>query len=99
MGRERIEVQAQAIAGEERKAAWGEALAEGMDDRMSHVLRAGTQREDGKNLRAGIYGQPEPQNLFGATEPRMQFVQLQVRQVQMAEEALVQGVRVLACAR
>ena len=38
-----------------------------------------------------IDGQPEPQHLFGATQPRAQFIQLQVREVQMAEEALVQG--------
>jgi hypothetical protein len=63
---------------------------------MRHVLRAGTQLEDGKNLGAGIDGQPEPEHLFGAAEPGAQFVQLQVREVQIAEEALVQGVRVLA---
>jgi hypothetical protein len=67
-----------------------------MDDRVCHVLRAGTQIEDRKNLRSWVDGQPEPQNLFGSAQSGAQFVQLQVREVQMAEEALVQGVCVLA---
>ena len=46
-----------------------------------------------------IDGQPEPQNLFGAAQSGAQFVQLQAREVQMEEEALVQGVRMLASAR
>ncbi len=70
-----------------------------MDDRVCHVLRAGTQIEDRKNLRSWVDGQPEPQNLFGAAQSGAQFVQLQVREVQMEEEALVQRVCVLACAR
>ena len=63
---------------------------------MCHVLCTGTQREHGKNLRARIDGQPKPQHLFGAAEPGAQFVQLEVREVEMAEEALVRGLRVLA---
>ena len=64
---------------------------------MRHVLRAGAELKHRKNLGAGIDGQPEPEDLFGAVEPGAEFVQLQVREVEMAEEALVQGVRVPAC--
>ncbi len=53
--------------------------------------------EHGKELGAGIDGQPEPQDLRMGAQPCAQFVQLQVREVQMEEEALVQDVRVLAC--
>ncbi|HEX6477768.1 MAG TPA: hypothetical protein VF043_02905 [Ktedonobacteraceae bacterium] len=60
------------------------------------MLSTRTQGEHGKNLREGIDGQPEPQSLLGAAQPRAQFVQLQVWEVKMAEEALVQGLRVLA---
>ena len=65
---------------------------------MRHVLRAGTQMEHGKNLRAGIDGQPQPQHLFVAAQPGAQFVQLEVREPEVAEEALVQGLRVLPSA-
>ena len=63
---------------------------------MRHVLCAGTQMEHRKNLGARVDGQPEPQHLCGAAQPGAQFVQLQVRELEMAEEALVQGVCVLA---
>jgi hypothetical protein len=67
----------------------GQELSQGMDDPMCHVLCAGTQMEDGKNLCARVDGQPEPQHLLGAAEPGAQFVQLEVRELEMAEEALV----------
>jgi hypothetical protein len=35
-------------------------------------------------------------DLLGAAEPGAQFIQLQVRELEMGEEALVQGLRVLA---
>ena len=35
-------------------------------------------------------------HLGGAAQPGSQFIQLQMREVQMEEEALVQGVRVFA---
>src|SRR2546421_8654905 len=35
-------------------------------------------------------------HLFGAAEPGSQFIQLQVRELEMAEAALVQSLRVLA---
>jgi hypothetical protein len=62
---------------------------------MGHVLCAGTQMEHGKKLCTRVDGQPEPQHVFGAAEPGAQFVQLEVREPEMAEEALVQGLRVL----
>ena len=46
-----------------------------------------------KNLGEGIDCQPE--NLPGAAEPGAQFIQLQVWEVEVGEEALVQGLRVL----
>ena len=69
-----------------------------MDHPMSHVLGAGTQLEHRQNLGAGIDGQPEPEHLRSAAQPGAQFVQLQMREMEMAEEVLVQGVRVLASA-
>ncbi len=56
---------------------------------MRGVLRAGTQMEDGKKLRAGVDGQPEPEHLGTAAEPCSQFIQLQVRETEVAEIVLV----------
>ncbi len=62
---------------------------------MRHVLRARPKLEDGKNLRAGVDGQPEPQHVLRAAQPGTQFIQLEVREPEMAEGALVQGLGVL----
>jgi hypothetical protein len=59
----------------------------------------GPRRRTGRIARAGVDGQPEPKHLFGTAEPGAQFVQLQVWEVQMAEEAFVQGLSVRARAR
>jgi len=56
---------------------------------MCRVLRAETEMEDGKNLRAGVDGQPQPQHLCGAAEPGTQFVQLEVRDLEVAEKVLM----------
>jgi hypothetical protein len=72
-------------------------LSERVDEDMRHVLRAGADLKHGQNLGERINGQPEPEHLCGAAQPGAQLVQLEMREVQMAEEALVQGVRVPAC--
>ena len=74
-------------------------MSQGMNDAMGHVLGARTELEHGKNFRTGVDGQPEPQHLRMAAEPGSQFIQLKMREVEMAEEALVQGVRVPARTR
>jgi hypothetical protein len=68
-----------------------------VDNRRCHVLRAGTELKHRQKLGEGIDGQPQPEDLCGASQPGSEFVQLQVREVQMAEEALVHDVRVRAC--
>ena len=67
-----------------------------MNDPMGHILRTGTQLEHGKNLRARINGEPKPKHVFIAAQPGAQFVQLQVREVEKAEGAFVQELRVRA---
>ncbi len=57
---------------------------------MRHVLRAGAELRHRKNFRAGINGRPQPEHLFGAAEPRAQFVQLQVRDLEGVEAALME---------
>ena len=57
-----------------------------------------TQMEYRNKLGAGVDGQPEPQDLLGVAQPGAQFIQLEVRKLEMGEEALVQGLSVLTCA-
>ena len=66
---------------------------------MRHMLCAGTELKHRKNFRARIDDQPQPEDLFGAAQPGSQFVQLQVRELEVAEIVLVQCLSVLASAR
>jgi hypothetical protein len=63
---------------------------QGVDDPMRHVLRAGAQMKHRTNLGARVDGQPEPEHLLGAAQPRAEFVQLEMRELQGAKGALVQ---------
>ena len=58
---------------------------------MRHGLCSGSELKHRKNLRARIDGQPKPEHLGGAAQPGSQFIQLKMREVEMAEEAFVQG--------
>ncbi len=97
MSGQRREVEVELITDEKRQTVSDQALSQNVDDRMRHVLRAGIQMEHRQNLGAGIDDQPKPQNLLGAVQLGTQLVQLQVREMKMAEDALVQGVRLPAC--
>jgi hypothetical protein len=66
---------------------------------MGYVLCAGTQLKHRKNLGEGIDREREPENLVGTAEPGAQFIQLQMREPEGAERALVQHLSVLACTR
>ena len=57
----------------------------------------GSRWSTGRILVQGIDDQPKPQNSLGAAQPGTQLVQLQVREMKMAVDVLVQGVRVPAC--
>jgi hypothetical protein len=62
------------------------------------MLCAGTQIEHRQNLGERIDGQPQPEHLCGAAQPGSEFVQLEVRDVQVAKATLVQALSVPACA-
>jgi hypothetical protein len=66
---------------------------------MGCVLCPRTKLKHRKNLGERINGQPKPEYLCGAAKPGSQFVQLQMREVQVTETALVQGLSVLASVR
>jgi len=91
MGRERIEGEIEPVTGKEGEATGSQELSQGMDDPLCHVLGAGTELKHGKNLGARVESQPEPEHLCSAAEPGTQFVQWEVREVEMAKGPLVQG--------
>jgi hypothetical protein len=70
MGGEGIEIQVETIAREEWEATRGQDPPQGMDHGMGCVLRARTQMQDRKDLRTGVDGQPQPQDVGVAAQPR-----------------------------
>jgi hypothetical protein len=59
------------------------------------MLCTWTQMEHGNQLGAGIDGEPEPQHLFGAAQPCAQFIQLEIRKLEMTEKVLVEALSML----
>jgi hypothetical protein len=58
----------------------------------------GPSSSTGRIARARINGQPEPQHLLRAAQPGAPFVQLEMREVEVAEAALMEDLSVSACA-
>jgi hypothetical protein len=54
--------------------------------------------QDRKDFRPGINDQPQPQDVSVAAQPGANFVQLQVRKVQVAKGALMEDLSVLGSA-
>ena len=98
MGGQGIEIYIETITREEREAARGQDPSQGVDHGMGRVLRAETEMEDGKDLRTGIDCQPQPQDVCVAAEPGAQFVQLDIRKLEMTEKVLVEALSVLPSA-
>ena len=96
MGRQRIEIQVETIAREEWEAVRRKERSQGVDEQVRRMLCARTQMQHGHKLGARIDSQPQPEHLCGAAEPGSNFVQLQVREVQVAEAALMEDLSVPA---
>jgi len=98
VSRQRIKVEIKPVTGKERQTARCQVLSECVDEDMCHVLRAGAELKHRQNLGARIDGQPQPEHLGGTAQSGAQFVQLQVREVEIAEAALMEDLSVPACA-
>jgi hypothetical protein len=59
-------------------------VTQGVDEHVRGMLCAGTKVEDGNDLREGVDGQPQPLYMCGVAQPGAQFVQLEVREPEMA---------------
>jgi hypothetical protein len=66
VSREGREGEIEPVTGKERDATRKQGLSQGVKNHVRQVVRAGTQAEHRKKLRAGINGQPEPEHLWSA---------------------------------
>src|SRR5215469_4541431 len=98
MSGECIEVHIEAITGENWETARSQTLSQRVNEPMRRLLRTRTELKHRDDLGEGIDGQPQPEDLCGAAQSGSQFVQLQVREVQVAETALMEELCVPACA-
>jgi hypothetical protein len=87
----------EAVTGKERDATRSQGLSQRVKNHVGHMLGARTQTEHRNNLRAGIHGQPEPQHLCGVAQPGAEFVQLEVREPEMTEGALMEDLSMPTC--
>jgi hypothetical protein len=78
MGRERVEVEGQAITGEHRQTTWDQALGDVMNELMSELLGSRADGESGDELGAGVGGDPEPFGLSRAVEFQTDLIELNV---------------------
>jgi len=81
MGRERIEVERQAITGEDGQTIWGQTLGDLMDQLMSEILSARAKGKGRDKLRTGIAGDPEPFGLSRAIEFQAELIELDMGQM------------------
>ena len=91
MGRQGIEVEVEAIAGEDREAVGCQVLPQGMDHVMGSILSARTEVEHRDQLAERVNDDPEPQHVGAVTQPRAEFIQLEVGQVQLLQPAVMQA--------
>jgi hypothetical protein len=81
MGRERIKVERQAIAGENGQTVLGQALGDVMDQLMGERLGAWAEGEGGDQLGAGVARDPEPGGFGGGVELQAKFIKLDMGQM------------------
>lgn len=98
MGGQSIKVVLQSVRAKDRHTTRGESGLEFMDNRIGHVLRAWSELNDGNGFGFGITGRPYPDILLGLPDVGPQFIQLDVHEIEIGEEALVQFAALLTAA-
>ena len=76
-----------------RETPQGQALSQTMDQQMSHVVRARAQLNHWNAFRQRVKGHPQPEDLRSAAQSRVDLIQLHMRNLELAEGALVQDLR------
>jgi hypothetical protein len=77
----------------------GHLLAQAVDEQLRHLVRSRAQLEHRNTLGERIDGDPEPEDLRVAAQPRAQFIELQMRKSELAEGAFMQALSLCSCSR
>ena len=93
VGRESIKVEIEPITRKERETARGPAFSQSVDERCAMCCVRGPSSST-ENFVQGINGQPEPQHLFGIAQPGAQFIQLEMRDLEVWKQ---RSCKVCAC--
>src|SRR5262249_55983620 len=91
---QRIEIGIETIAREQRQTPRSQVLAQTMDQQVGHFVRTWSKLDLRNTLGEGIQSDPQPQHLRVAAQAGAYFVHLHVRDLHLAEGALLQGLRV-----
>jgi hypothetical protein len=86
-----IEVVVQPVATQDGQAAARQPPVQLVSHHMGGVLRPRAEMEHRDDLPQLLDRQPEPQRVGPTAQPRPQFVELDVGEVKVAEEAVMQG--------
>jgi hypothetical protein len=95
MGGDGIEVEVEAVAGEDWQIAWSQDERVGVEQGKGHLLGAWTDLEGGDEFRGWIKGDPHPQVVRLVAQGGEQLIELQMTQVQVTEEVGVNLLGVL----
>ena len=96
VGREGVEVVAEAIGAEDGDAAGFEAGFEFMHNSVGHILIARTKQEDGHDFGFGVKDGPDPDIVFGALDVTPELVELEMGELEVDEEKVVELATVIA---
>jgi hypothetical protein len=86
MGGDRIEVEVEAVAGEDGETAWSQDERDGVEQGIGHRLGAWTDLEGGDEFSGGVKGHPHPQVVRLVAPGGEQLIELQMTQVPVTEE-------------
>jgi len=96
MGGESVEVEVEAIAGEHGQAADSQGKSQVVDQGMREGLGARAQCQSRDDLGLHVDCHPQPELAALVAQPGFQFVQLDVPQVEVAEQMAMEALGVHA---
>jgi len=96
VGREGVEVVAEAIGAEDGDAAGFEAGFEFMHNSVGHILIARAEQEYGHDFGFGVKDGPDPDIVFGALDVTPELVELEMGELEVDEEKVVELATVIA---
>ncbi len=90
VGHQRVEVEVQPVAGEDRETAWSPAMTKLVDDSTRRILRAGATLQHGDEFGQRVDHDPQPEHVRALPQARAEFVEQELRELEVAQPAVVQ---------